>query len=88
MTPLSTSARIVDGVGRATRELTAFFQDLFNGTIQRQTYTAAELAGISPALGLTAFCSDSSVTTFNAVLAGGGANAVPVHGDGTNWLVG
>lgn len=35
-----------------------------------------------------AFVSDSNSTTFNAIVAGGGSNAVPVHSDGTNWRIG
>ena len=35
-----------------------------------------------------AFVNDSSVTTFNTIVAGGGANRVPVFSDGTNWRVG
>jgi hypothetical protein len=38
--------------------------------------------------GTRAFVSDSSTTTFNATVAGGGANTVPVFSNGTNWKVG
>ena len=38
--------------------------------------------------GARAFVTDSSVTTFNTIVAGGGANGVPVFFDGTNWRVG
>lgn len=34
------------------------------------------------------FVTDSSVVTFNTVVAGGGTSAVPVFCDGTNWRVG
>jgi hypothetical protein len=39
-------------------------------------------------LGTRTFVSDSSVTTFNANLVGGGTTTVPVYSDGTNWKVG
>jgi len=34
------------------------------------------------------FVSDANSTTFNAVVAGGGSNIVPVRCDGTNWRIG
>jgi hypothetical protein len=39
-------------------------------------------------VGARAFVTNSSVTTFNTIVAGGGANKVPVFFDGTNWRVG
>lgn len=86
--PLNTSAVIVDSAGRATRALIAYFQSLGTGTVERTTYTAAELALMAPTRVSTAFCTDSSVTTFRSILAGGGANTVPVYWDLTNWRVG
>lgn len=38
--------------------------------------------------GAIACCSDCNSTTYNATAAGGGANNVLVHSDGTNWKVG
>ena len=38
--------------------------------------------------GTRTFVSDSSVTTFNATVAAGGTNTVPVFSNGTNWKVG
>jgi hypothetical protein len=49
--------------------------------------TAAATAGA----GARAFVSDSTVAAsgnFGAVVAGGGANAVPVYSDGTDWRIG
>lgn len=34
------------------------------------------------------FVSDANATTFASVVAGGGANRVPVYSDGTNWRIG
>lgn len=54
-----------------------------------QTYSVATLPAASSLLaGTKAFVIDSSVTTFNSNVAGGGANYVPVFTDGTNWKVG
>lgn len=49
--------------------------------------TAAATAGA----GSRHFVTDSSVASagnFGAIVAGGGANIVPVHSDGTNWRIG
>jgi hypothetical protein len=35
-----------------------------------------------------AFVNDASATTFHSIVAGGGANYVPVFYDGTNWRIG
>jgi hypothetical protein len=52
-------------------------------------YIVASLPNASVvSMGARAFVNNSSVTTFNTIVAGGGANAVPVFFDGTNWRVG
>jgi hypothetical protein len=52
-------------------------------------YTVATLPGASVvSTGARAFVTNSSVTTFNSVVAGGGSSGVPVFFDGTNWRVG
>ena len=52
-------------------------------------YTVATLPGASAvSVGARAFVTDSSVTTFNTIVAGGGASGVPVFFNGTNWRVG
>ena len=38
--------------------------------------------------GAKAFVSDATATTFASIVAGGGANVVPVYSDGTNWRIG
>ena len=38
--------------------------------------------------GARAFVSDANSTTFGAVVAAGGSNAVPVYSDGTDWRIG
>ena len=39
-------------------------------------------------IGARDFVTDANATTFNSVVAGGGANKVPVFDDGTNWRIG
>lgn len=86
--PLNTKARIVNSDGTASPWLIAYLQALGTGVIPRTTYTAAQLATMSPEKVSTAICTDSSVTTFGAVLVGGGSNTVPVYWDLTDWRVG
>jgi hypothetical protein len=55
-------------------------------TISTTPITVAGLpAGVA---GMRAFVTDATTTTFNAIVAGGGTNAVPVFSDGTNWKIG
>lgn len=57
-----------------------------NALIRCRVYTVATLpTGIA---GARAFVSDANATTFASVVAGGGANGVPVYSDGTNWRIG
>ena len=59
------------------------------GNIKTTASTVATLAAAATAgAGARAFVSDSNATTFAAVVAGGGANGVPVYSDGTNWRIG
>jgi hypothetical protein len=52
-------------------------------------YTVAALpSAATSGVGARAFVSDANATTFASTVAGGGANAVPVYSDGTNWKIG
>jgi hypothetical protein len=52
-------------------------------------YTAATLpSAVTSGKGARSFVTDASAPTFGATVAGGGAVAVPVYSDGTNWKVG
>ena len=51
------------------------------------TYSSLPVAGIAGA-GSRSFITDANTTTFLAIVAGGGSNAVPVVSNGTNWIVG
>lgn len=58
-----------------------------SGAISPVTVAALPSAATIGAGG-KAFVSDASATTFASVVAGGGANNVPVYSDGTNWRIG
>jgi len=55
-----------------------------NGTLTVSTLPSAATAGA----GARAVVTDANATTFHAIVAGGGANVVPVFSDGTNWRIG
>jgi hypothetical protein len=64
--------------------LTAGLKWINNGT---QTVAALVAAGTAGA-GARAVVTDANATTFHDIVAGGGANVVPVFSDGTNWRIG
>jgi hypothetical protein len=52
-------------------------------------YAVADLPDAATSgVGARAFVTDASSPTFGATVAGGGAVAVPVYSDGTDWKVG
>jgi hypothetical protein len=52
-------------------------------------YTVATLpSAVTSGKGARSFVTDALLPTFGATVAGGGAVAVPVYSDGTNWKVG
>lgn len=57
-------------------------------TIKTEAMTVASLpSAATVGAGSRSFVTDATATTFLSVVAGGGANAVPVVSDGTNWLI-
>lgn len=97
LNPAGTGVVMLDGVQAVDLSSTQTLENksleittVFNGYFKQLPY----LVGITlPAasvglLGARAFVTNSSVTTFNSVVAGGGANGVPVFCDGTDWRVG
>lgn len=63
--------------------------DVICTSVRTQPVTFAQLPNpTSAGAGTRAFVTDSNTATFGATVAGGGANAVPVYSDGTDWLVG
>lgn len=60
-----------------------------NGSLKQQVKTVATLPNpATEGAGARSFVSDANATTFASVVAGGGANQVPVYSDGTNWRIG
>ena len=58
-------------------------------TTASTVYTVATLPDpVVAGAGTRTFVSDSSITTFNTTVAGGGTNTVPVFSNGTNWKIG
>lgn len=57
------------------------------GVLRLPVRTVATLPSAATA-GRRCFVSDANATTFNSVVAGGGANFVPVFSDGANWRIG
>ena len=52
-------------------------------------YTVSTLPSASTSgTGARSFVTDASAPTFGSTVSGGGAVAVPVYSDGTNWKVG
>ncbi len=84
--------RLADDSGNAS--LQASFLDasayVSAGTyVKTQSVTVASLTSAATAgAGARSFVTDATATTFMSVVAGGGANKVPVVSDGTNWLIG
>ena len=64
--------------------LTAGAKWINNGTQTVAALVAAATAGA----GARAVVTDANATTFASIVAGGGANVVPVYSDGTNWRIG
>jgi len=58
------------------------------GPVQVGAYTVATLPSAAAYPRGLANVSDANSTTFNAIVAGGGANNVGVRSDGTNWRIG
>jgi len=62
---------------------------VFSARIKQTPVTVASLPSASTSgAGARYFVSDANATTFASIVAGGGANNVPVYSDGTNWRIG
>ena len=60
-----------------------------NGILKQQTYTVATLpSAATSGTGARSFVTDALAPAFGATVVTGGAVAVPVYSDGTNWKVG
>lgn len=75
------------------RALTGILDVLTNSFLFGQgslTVGVSTVAGLpaSPTQGDRRMVTDANATTFNSVVAGGGANIVPVFYNGTTWRIG
>lgn len=52
------------------------------------TATVVANLGSAATKGQRKFVTDANATTFASIVAGGGANNVPVYSDGTSWRIG
>lgn len=58
----------------------------FGAPVKLPGYTVGTLP--TAGVGRTAYVTDANATTYNSIVAGGGANIVTVYADGTNWRIG
>ena len=90
--PIAPSVYNRQYIDQLNNVLRLYFSQLDNFVGQFALGSVYLVADLPPAaaisVGARAFVTNSSVTTFNTIVAGGGANAVPVFFDGTNWRVG
>lgn len=79
------------GAATVVLKLTTTGVAVLGGPARLKSYTVAGLASLTPAVGDTVMVSDSNAALaagHGNVVAGGGANVVPVYHDGTNWRIG
>lgn len=62
--------------------------DVWPTPIRLQDYAVADLPAAADWDCARAFVTDANATTFASIVAGGGANKVPVYSDGVNWRIG
>lgn len=84
---------IMEGV-RALQSINATLNLILDGVTaldqnnsQVSSVAALPAAGTAGA-GARRMVNDATVTTFASIVAGGGANTVPVYSDGTDWRIG
>ena len=94
----SSQAKIVNADGTPTREYVTLFSAL-EDALQRMYSALGETGQAAPILvaalptavgktGVRYTVTNATATTFMSIVAGGGANIVPVVSDGTNWRIG
>ncbi len=80
------SAALVDPKGRGTTAFLLWLADI--NSRKRDVLTVAGLPLAGTSTGQSYMVSDATAVTFWTIVAGGGANTVPVTSDGTNWRIG
>jgi len=66
------------------QKVIADYEATLSQTATVATLPAANIVGA----GSRHFVTDANATTFASIVAGSGANGVPVYSDGTNWRIG
>lgn len=79
-------SRNAAGVLEVNNATNGTFRDLLARNVVTSPTTVAGLTAAQK--GARSFVTDATATTFASIVAGGGANNVPVYYDGTNWLIG
>lgn len=90
------SSSVAQIVNRANTNLQIFTNGAVSLTVgaagtwfsQPTTTVGSLVAAGTAGAGARSIVTDANATTFASVVAGGGANVVPVYSDGTNWLIG
>lgn len=62
--------------------------DIWPTPLRMKDYAVANLPPAADWQNGRAFVTDANATTFASIVAGGGANKVPVYSDGSNWRIG
>jgi hypothetical protein len=89
LTPDTGLARNAAGVVEINNSTPGIFRDIKARNVITSPLTVATLVAAATAgAGARSFVTDATVTTFMTTVVGGGANAVPVVSDGTNWKIG
>ncbi len=79
---LGANIKVLDCLNVTATMATGVFSNNISYTVS--TLPTAANAGASA----RAYVTDANSTTFASIVAAGGANAVPVYSDGTNWRIG
>jgi len=64
------------------------FTNVHTQAIKFNAVTVASLPAAASSVGQRQIVTNATATTFASIVAGGGANIVPVYCDGTNWRIG
>jgi len=86
--PLDPHSEVVDQNRRWIPDWYSWLVEL-SGLVEPVAVTVASLPNAAKAgVGAKRFVTDATATTFFSVVAGGGANKVPVFSDPPNWRIG
>ncbi len=86
----SAYGKIGNADGTPSTEWVTFVRDLeaYLQAPALESKTVSQLPSASANTGVRYLVTNATATVFNSIVAGVGANIVPVHSDGTNWRIG